>query len=259
MANLELLEKDNWDLRWNRIKIPDEVTKDAQSTTTKELIKIFDKTLPKKEGIKILEIGAAPGRWLVYFKKYFNYDIHAIDYSDIGCRKMQENFDSLNIKGKIYKMDIIKDSLSNIPRFDIVYSLGFIEHFKDFFLIIEKHIELLKNNGILILGVPNFSGFTKIILKKTSPNIYKTHNIDTMNLKNWEIFEERFKLEPLFKGYIGGLNLVHCKRWENKTIINRTIRLLFKIMLNLTKRVKYLQNLNSKYWSPYLIGIYRRR
>jgi hypothetical protein len=90
LANLELLEKDNWDLRWNRIKIPDEVTKDAQSTTTKELIKIFDKTLPKKEGIKILEIGAAQEDGLYILKNIlimiFMQSITLI--LDVGkCRK----------------------------------------------------------------------------------------------------------------------------------------------------------------------------
>lgn len=258
MEKIELLQNNDWDKRWNRLKLPLEVKKDFASITTQEIIKIFDKTLPHKHEISILEIGGAPGRWLAYFKKNFNYDISAIDYSEIGCKKMKENFDILKIKANIYRLDILKDNLSNIPQFDIVYSLGFIEHFSDTTLLVKKHLELLKNGGILILGVPNFSGFTKFVLKKTSPRIYKTHNTDAMDLEKWKAFEEKFKLEPLFKGYIGGFNLIHCKRCENRTLVNRAIRFFFKTTLAITKRIKFLKNFNSKYWSPYLLGIYRK-
>lgn len=34
--------------------------------------------------------------------------------------------------------------------FDIVYSLGFVEHFEDLNIVIKKHTELLKPAGILL-------------------------------------------------------------------------------------------------------------
>ncbi len=258
MITGELTEEKNWDDRWQRLKIPTEVTKNTARFGTRDLIAIFDRLLPQREGMTILEIGAAPGRWLAYFKKNYNYDIHAIDYSRTGCEKMQENFDSLHIKATIYRLNILTDDLRDIPRFDIVYSFGFIEHFSDLNRIVEKHLALLKEGGILILGVPNFIGFTKIVLKKTAPRIYTTHNIQAMDLENWKTFEERYKLEPLFKGYLGGFNLVHCKRCEKRTLGNRTMRLFFKNLARITELIACLRRFNSKYWSPYLLVMYKK-
>jgi len=258
LVNRVLLEEEYWDGRWQRLKIPTEVTRNTAKFATKDLITIFDRLLPQREGMSILEIGAAPGRWLAYFKKNFNYDIHAIDYSTVGCRKMQENFDSLNLKATVYKLNILTDDLSDMPHFDIVYSFGFIEHFSDFSAVVEKHAELLKEGGILIIGVPNFAGFTKTVLQKTAPRIYTTHNTDAMDIEKWKVFEEKYKLQPLFRGYLGGFNLVHCKRCENRTLGNRTIRLFFKIMTRLTERIEYFRKFNSKHWSPVLFGIYRK-
>lgn len=258
MKEIELSQNKDWDKRWSRLKLPLEVNKDSTSITTQEIIKIFERILPHKDGINILEIGGAPGRWLAYFKRNFNYKINAIDYSETGCNKMRENFNILKIEANIYKLDILKHDLSNIPQFDIVYSLGFIEHFNNTNHLVKKHLELLKNGGILILGVPNFSGFTKFVLKKTSPKIYETHNTDAMDIEKWKIFEENFRLEPLFKGYIGGFNLIHCKRCEKRTLINRAIRFFFKTTIAITRRIKFLRSINSKYWSPYLLGIYRK-
>jgi SAM-dependent methyltransferase len=258
LRNRELLEAEDWDRRWNRLRIPTEVKRDTAQFATKDLIAIFDRVLPQKEGIDILEIGAAPGRWLAYFKKNFHYNIHAIDYSSTGCQKMQENFDSLKLDATIYKLNILTDNLSEIPHFDIVYSFGFIEHFGDFIPIVGKHAELLKKGGLLIIGVPNFAGFTKTILQKTAPGIYTTHNTDAMDIEKWKFFEERYQLSPLFKGYLGGFNLVHCKRCENRTFVNRTIRIFFKTLTRITAQIGFLRKLNSKHWSPYLLGVYRK-
>jgi SAM-dependent methyltransferase len=258
LGNRELLEEKDWDDRWQRLKIPTEVTRNTARLGTKDLLTIFDRILPQTKGMSILEIGAAPGRWLAYFKKNFHYDIHAIDYSSVGCRKMQENFESLNLKATVYRLNILTDNLSDLPHCDIVYSFGFIEHFTDFNTVVEKHVELLKERGILILGVPNFAGFTKTVLQKTAPRIYTTHNTDAMDIEKWKDFEGKYKLQPLFRGYLGGLNLVHCKRCENRTLVNRTIRLFFKILTRLTERIGYLRRFNSKHWSPYLFGVYRK-
>jgi SAM-dependent methyltransferase len=258
VGNRELLEAEDWDRRWHRLKIPTEVKRDTAQFGTKDLIAIFDRVLPQKGGIDILEIGAAPGRWLAYFKKNFHYNIHAIDYSSTGCQKMQENFDSLHLESTIYRMDILTSSLSEIPRFDIVYSFGFIEHFSDFSPVVAKHVELVKKGGLLIIGVPNFAGFTQTILRKTAPRIYTTHNTDAMNIENWKFFEEQYQLAPLFTGYLGGLNLVHCKRCENRTVVNRTIRFFFKTLTRITEHMDFLRKFNSKHWSPYLLGIYRK-
>jgi cyclopropane fatty-acyl-phospholipid synthase-like methyltransferase len=258
LKNRELTEEEYWDHCWEKVKLPVEVKKDKGKSLTKEMMKIFDQYLPQKKELSILEIGGAPGQWLIYFKKYFHYEIHAIDYSKIGCEKMQENFDMLNIEATIHRCNLFSDDISKLPQFDIVYSNGFIEHFTDLNLLFKQHLSLLKDGGILMLGVPNFLGITQYVLRKTAPKTLSQHNLKAMDLKTWEQFEEQYALNPIFKGYIGGFNLEHCRRCENRTLIKRLVRLFFKLLTRLTERLGFLRRFNSKHWSPYLIGIYTK-
>jgi 2-polyprenyl-3-methyl-5-hydroxy-6-metoxy-1,4-benzoquinol methylase len=205
-----------------------------------------------------LEIGGAPGQFLAYFTKYFGYLPYAIDYSTIGCEKMQEAFEGVNLDVTIYNRDISSD-LSDLPSFDIVFSMGFIEHFSDLDAIVGKHVELLKVQGTLVLGVPNYRGISQIVLKRLAPHKLSMHNLKSMDIKNWESFEKKQGLQTIFKAYIGGFNPGSFRRCENRTLKNLLIRFFFKVVrVLITDRLTFLRSFNSIYWSAYVLGIYRK-
>jgi len=253
-----LTEKAHWEDRWERIRVPKEIRRDTKHAVNKELIKIFDIYLPQQTGLTILEIGGAPGQFLAYFAKQFGYSAHAIDYSTIGCDKMREAFESANLDVTIYNRDIFSD-LSDLPCFDIVFSMGLIEHFSDLDSIVEKHIELLRKQGILLLGVPNYRGISQVVLKKLAPQKLSMHNPETMDIRNWESFEKNQGLQTIFKAYIGGFNPGMYRRCENRTLTNQLIRFFFKcVRVLITDRLTFLRSFNSIYWSAYVLGIYRK-
>lgn len=255
----ELTEREYWDSRWEKVELPAEVTRDSRKFVTRDLIGLFDKYLPKGNGLRILEIGGAPGKWLAYFKKNFHYDIAGIDYSPTGCQKMRKNFDLLHLGGSVFNNNILTDDLSALPRFDVVYSFGFVEHFDDLDLILEKHLAMLRPEGILMVGMPNFLGITHRILKRTAPRILSTHNLRAMDLRTWERLEKKYRLQPIFKGYVGGFDLHNCRRCEKRTLLNRIIRVFFKILTRVTGRMSFLRRFPSQYWSPYLLVMYRKK
>jgi SAM-dependent methyltransferase len=253
-----LTEKAHWENRWERIKAPKEIRRDTKHAVNSELIKIFDTYLPQQTGLTALEIGGAPGQFLAYFTKQFGYLPHAIDYSTIGCEKMREAFGVVNLDVTIYHRDIFSD-LSDLPRFDIVFSMGFIEHFSDLDSIVGKHLELLKKQGILLLGVPNYRGISQVVLKRLAPQKLSMHNLETMDIKRWGSFEKKHGLETIFKAYIGGFNPGMYRRCENRTLKNQLIRFFFKsVRVLITDRLSFLRRFNSIYWSAYLLGIYRK-
>ncbi len=260
MENKNFIEKQYWENRWDRVRLPAEIKNYAVNSLNRELVCRFHEYLPEKEGLSILEIGGAPGQWLAYFAKNFHYTIHAVDYSKVGCDRMQENFDLLNLDATIYNRDVLKDDLSDLPRFDIVYSMGFIEHFSDLDLIVEKHLVLLKDGGILLLGVPNFLGINGLVFRRIAPRTLSMHNLLTMDIDKWGSFEKKYRLETLFKGYIGGFEPRNFRRCESRTLSNLAIRFFFKLVrIIFTDRIRYLRRFNSRYWSAYLLGIYRKK
>jgi 2-polyprenyl-3-methyl-5-hydroxy-6-metoxy-1,4-benzoquinol methylase len=253
-----LTDRTFWENRWEGIRIPKEIRRDTKHPVNSELVKIFDTYLPQQVGLKILEIGGAPGQFLAYFAKEFGYRAHAIDFSPTGCDKMREAFEDLNLDVIIYNRDIFSD-LSDLPCFDIVFSMGFIEHFNDLDAIVGKHVEMLKKNGILMLGVPNYCGISQAVLKRLAPRKLAMHNLETMDIRKWESFEKKYGLKALYKAYIGGFNPGSFRRCENRTLKNLSIRFSFKIVrILITDRFTFLRRFNSIYWSAYLLAVYRK-
>ena len=146
-----------------------------------------------------------------------------------------------------------------MPRFDIVFSMGFVEHFSNLDAIVGKHVKLLKKEGIILLGVPNYRGICHAVLKRLAQQKLSMHNLEAMDIKNWESFEKQYRLKTIFKAYIGGFNPGMYRRCENRTFINHLIRFFFKcVRILITDRLTFLRSFNSIYWSAYLLGIYRK-
>jgi len=257
MANKRLTEKQHWDDYWRTYHLPVEIKKSPDTLLLNEELKIFEKHLPKKK-LSILEIGGAPGQYLAFMHKQFGYDVHCLDYSEIGCEKTLENFSLLNIPVKVYHRDIFSEDL-DLPQFDIVYSMGLIEHFEDVNPVIKKHLDLLKPGGILMLGLPNFRGVNYLFLKMLAPELLSKHNLKTMDIRTWINFEEAFNLETIFKGYIGGFEPMTFMIREKKSLINNLLFLKARILTKLFhKNLPGLRKWNAGIFSGYILGIYRK-
>jgi len=254
MDKSQLTEKKYWEDCWDKIRLPAIVDPTTKHVVSKEIIRIFQDYLPKKK-LSAVEIGGAPGQYIAYMKKFHGYDVSAIEYTEIGCRKIKENFEILGFDVDIYDRDFF-DDLSDIPRFDVVFSIGFIEHFNDLDDVFQRHISLLKKGGILVLGVPNFRGLSEKVLSRTAPDMLSRHNLKAMDIDNWDTLENKFGLKPLFKGYIGGFDPKALKRCEHRTFLNLSIRYFFKMVHIVMSLLPFLRKYNSPTWSAFLLGIY---
>jgi len=251
----QLTEKKYWDNHWNKVRLPIIIEPKTKHPINKEVIRAFEKFLPKKK-LSAVEIGGAPGQFVAYLNKYHGYKTSVIEYSDIGCRKTKENFDLLGLDVNVYKQDFFGD-FSDIPPFDIVMSMGFIEHFNDLEEVFRRHVKLLQKGGFLVLGVPNFRGISQKVLALTAPDMLSRHNLKAMDLKNWSTLETTYGLVPLFKGYLGGFEPKYLKRCERRTLRNLSIRYFFKMLQILMSPFAFLRKYNSPAWSAYLMGIYK--
>jgi 2-polyprenyl-3-methyl-5-hydroxy-6-metoxy-1,4-benzoquinol methylase len=167
-----------------------------------------------KPGNKILEIGAAPGLWLASINKQLCGKVYGIDFSDVGCASIETTFERWKAKGKIIRGDVFNDEFLSTYNgfFDVVYSLGFIEHFTDPLSAIAVHIKLLRSGGVMIIKIPNFGKgtFTRWAYKLIGleKHILETHNFAVMNLDTLKGYLGNFKeIEVLELGYHGPIDL----------------------------------------------------
>lgn len=174
-----LTDENFWNSYWESIDLPSEINLNFEfdRCLSSELVKSL-KDLPSSA--KVLEIGAAPGRWLAFLAKRFDFKVSAIEYSSNGVKVLKKNLDMLNVNlEQVLEGDFF--SLKAQPIFDVVMSFGFIEHFNEVDKVINHHSQWLKSGGKLIVGIPNFSNFHGRLQKILDPEVYNAHNISIMS------------------------------------------------------------------------------
>lgn len=137
------------------------------------LLKEINQCNPKN----ILEIGCGNSTWLPYLSKITHAEVAGIDYSEEGCLLALKQLKVEGIQGKIFCEDIFKANPEIIGQYDLVYSLGVVEHFSDVTKILKEELRFVKAGGTLLTGVPNLKysihGFLARIYQ---PQLLNKHN-----------------------------------------------------------------------------------
>lgn len=98
------IEKTNvefWEKHWKESKLSRYRKITKYMALNRRYDKLF-KSILKRGDKKVLEIGCAKGRWLIYFAKEFGYEPYGVDYSKIGCKIAEENFKVADVKMEKY-------------------------------------------------------------------------------------------------------------------------------------------------------------
>jgi 2-polyprenyl-3-methyl-5-hydroxy-6-metoxy-1,4-benzoquinol methylase len=223
---------------------------------------IYPAHLPRKAGLKFLEVGSAPGTNLVRMKSSFGYEPYGIEYTKSGAKQNREMFASHGIDpNNVIEADFFSDDVATRFKgaFDVVFSSGFIEHFTDMDRVIDRHIDLVADGGILMIDIPNLKGLNYALTKAVNPSILGVHNLSIMDAHAFRGLFQNRPLRPLYCDYYGTINL-RLFFSDNKylrSVVERTFgtaQLVLNLLLNqiLLKRGKRLE---SKYTSPYLLYI----
>ena len=106
--------------------------------------------------------------------------------------------------------------------FDVVISLGFIEHFEDFCSILHKHARLCKVGGAVLVGAPNFASPIQRALHQTldSTNL-KHHVLEAMYPKIWALYLTAIGFQVRHTGAVGRFSF-----WAETPTDNDKLRLL---------------------------------
>ena len=82
---MELTEAVYWDEYWQSIPIPNCVNPN-HSRFDSTIVQALDRYLHLGSGKTALEIGCAPGRWLVHLAEAFGYSVDGIELAPAVCR-----------------------------------------------------------------------------------------------------------------------------------------------------------------------------
>ena len=125
---------------------------------TREFLKINDQSQQK---IKILDVGAGQGTDLINVRNAFTdiVELNAIE-------SYLPNVESLNAEGvNVVGIDIERDALPfHDGSIDLIIANQVVEHTKEVFFIFSEFSRVLKEDGVLIIGIPNLAALHNRIL-----------------------------------------------------------------------------------------------
>lgn len=161
----------------------------------------IEEQIPETTTGRCIEIGCYPGKFLSVFGEK-GYELSGIDLFP-GVEDLLAWFKNVGYRcAHFYKADFL--TFSSPERYDIVCSFGFIEHFKNWPEVLDKHLELLKPGGKIVLDVPNLnSPLYHTLYTVLEPNTLDNHVLGVMNLESITKVLEAKGCRITYAGYVG--------------------------------------------------------
>lgn len=241
----EVGAQEEWDERTqHNVYLPSKV--DVHSILFGDL---FEEYLPKGQ-LKAIEIGAIPGRFLVYLNKQHGYDITGLDFSantDAFHQTMKKN--NIN-KYNFINQDFL--TFNSKLKYDVVLSFGFIEHFDDYESIIKKHCDLVRKGGYVFLEVPNFRKLQYIYHYFFDKKNLDIHNTEVMDLKLIGNILKKEGFQEVFSGYVERLDT-----WREPAPIGPAKKIVNSLIMSFIRRFGTYFPVSPLY-SPFMVAIYKK-
>ncbi len=251
---MELTEVQFWENYWVNCHLPSEV--DPAFSFDRCLGMAIKENLPAISG-EVLEVGCAPGKWLAFMAKEFGLKPSGVEYSDAGVKATLENFRILGLSPEaIFTGDFFQ--MKPPRQFDAVMSFGFIEHFSDVDKVIDAHLQWLKPDGMLILGVPNFRGLYSPIQRVLDKEVLDKHNLDIMNLDYFRSLGDRLPVVPVYVDYIGSFEpTLFFAAYRTGNPLQAVIRAGLWLARRI-RRWRGFDRFNHPFFSGYILAIYKK-
>lgn len=198
-----IVEKSFWESDYYRAITPLPCRADTELAFDRSFARALARHAPVEPGQTVLEVGCAPGKWLIFYAERFGARVTGIEYSEKGARLSRENLAAAAVAGEIVHGDFFA---VDPARHDLVVSAGFIEHFDDLAATFARHLEFVAPGGRLAIGVPNFRGVNRVVQRLAEPGHLALHNLAAMRPALYRDFARTHGLALEHLGYLGGLD-----------------------------------------------------
>jgi 2-polyprenyl-3-methyl-5-hydroxy-6-metoxy-1,4-benzoquinol methylase len=167
---------------WDQIYVPERRPEaiNPRDTSLRNYIarrfhRFFEKNLSAMKGKELLEVGCGGSQYLPYFSKEFGLHVTGLDYSELGCAAAERVLAAERVAGEIVCADFFNAPQNLAGKFDVVVSMGVVEHFVDTAKCIAAISRLLKPGGLLLTTIPNMRGLTGALQKTFDREVFDKH------------------------------------------------------------------------------------
>ena len=176
-----LTEPTYWEQIWAASDLPrpfDPSDGSVRNSANMAFHRLFSEVLraePCEEG-SLVELGCSQSKWLPYFRKEHKLLVAGIDYSPLGCARARLMLRREQCEGEIVEADIFNPPNNLRMRFDVVLSIGLVEHFTDTAAAVAACATFARPGGLVITIIPNLSGAIGAVQRNLDRGIYDKHS-----------------------------------------------------------------------------------
>jgi len=201
---------------------------------------------------RVLAIGSGEGAFLEKASK--------ICKEAIGLELNEDAIEVSKAKGLSVEKRTVQDFVRENGLFDVVCSFQVMEHVEDVKGILDASIKLLKKDGVLIISVPNNSGYLKNLefsLLNMPPHHLNLWTVDSFRTLEFffPIKLDSMRFEPLRQDHVSGFVASISKELTSSNLI---IKLLYKMFMR-KKLHNGVDSLRSSINGITLFTVFRRQ
>ncbi|MBD0315419.1 MAG: class I SAM-dependent methyltransferase [Nitrospiraceae bacterium] len=154
----------------------------------------------------VLEIGCGRSPWLPYLARTTGCRAVGVDIEPHAAELARANMAGAQVQGEIFCRDAfdVQANADLMNRFDLVYSLGVVEHLENAPEKLDILARYLKPGGRLMTLVPNLQGLNWTLQRLGSLRVLQAHVVYTAEML--KIVHERAGLQSVTADYIGFMN-----------------------------------------------------
>lgn len=226
-----------WEKSYDNYRLDREVPKDCVHEWIEKVV----------QGIArgdCIELGAYPGRYLRFLGQ-LGFTVSGVDAAAKIETDLPKVFGGEGLSlGTFVRADVLEYK----PRqhYDLVCSFGFIEHFEQLSEILVRHAGYLKDEGHLLITVPNFRGLVQRTLRYwLDYKNFSQHNLRAMDLPYLQDTLQRLGFEIRVAEFFGNFDF-----WTETAARNLPQRLALRSVMAATPKFSGLPN--CAMWSPHL-------
>ena len=263
-SSVDKAGREYWDRFWSQYPLPPALDPEAKGLGRPvwwRFHQYFQGIFNDRQtrGKKLLEVGCGGSVFLPYFAKSFGFEVSGIDYSPLGCEKALWVLEREGVRGRVYCADFHAPPQDWLEQFDVVISLGVVEHFEDTAGAIRAVSRFLGAGGILITIIPNMSGLMGWLQRRLDKSAYDVHvALDREDLASYHSRAglEVDTCEYFLPVYLGVLNV---DSWPKSLPYRSAFRLGTGISRALRVAIDYLPFVRPNRWtSPFITCVARK-
>lgn len=200
-------------------------------------------------GSRCIEIGGFPGGWCAHLKKTRGYNVTALDlvYVPEVVEKLEATYALEPGSIKFIEADFLTYRPSE--TYDLAMSFGFIEHFDDARDILQRHCDLLRQGGRLIVSLPNFRGLNGLLHRLFDREVYDRHNIQMMDVAKLDAICRSLNLKEHRVFYWGGRGPGDIYLWVDRTKVWSP----FVLPIRIASRLMSILRINVRWLAPHIV------